>query len=222
MVTGGYSSIKVSWSAPVANGVTITGYRASASPGPATCTVAATATNCVLGAEGGTAYTVSVVALSAGGSSPASGPSGSVVPSAPAVSPTPPANAQPLDTRNGHLSKAYPGQAIVVWGAGFLPNSAVTITMYSSPQVLATVPADSRGLFQQSVTVPEGLSPGAHTIVVVGVDKKGVVRPLSLKLTVASSGNQGTLPVTGPAVVWLIVAGFALTLAGVAMRVVKR
>jgi hypothetical protein len=176
----------------------------------------------VLGGEAGTTYTVSVVALSAGGSSPASAPSGDVVPLAPVVSSTPPDTNLPLDTANGAISSAAPGQAIVVKGSGYAPYSSVTITIYSSPQVLATVQADSAGAFEQAVTVPEGLPTGTHSFVAAGVDKNGNVRALRLDVTVAATGSGGNLPITGPAVIWLIVAGFALTLAGVAMRVIRR
>jgi hypothetical protein len=202
--------------------VAITGYRASASPGPATCTTGPGDTGCVIGAEAGTAYTVSVVALSAGGPSPASSPSGSVVPSAPVVSSTPPVTGLPLGTGNGPISSASPGESLVVKGGGYAPYSSVTITIYSSPQVLATVRADRLGAFERSVTVPEGLPAGTHSFVAAGVDKAGDVRALRLDLTVAASNGGGSLPITGPAVMWLIVGGFALTLAGVGVRLVKR
>jgi hypothetical protein len=202
--------------------VAITGYRASASPGPATCATGPGATSCVIGAEAGVAYTVSVVALSAGGPSPASSPSGSVVPSAPVVGSTPPVTSLPLDTGNGPISSASPGEALVVKGGGYAPYSSVTITIYSSPQVLATVRADRRGSFERSVTVPKGLPTGVHSFVADGVDQDGNVRALRLDLTVAASGGSGSLPITGPAVMWLIVGGFALTLAGIGMRLVKR
>jgi titin len=208
--------------APASNGVAITGYRAAASPGPAACTAGPTESSCVIGAEAGTAYTVSVTALSAGGSSPASTPSGSVVPSAPVVSSTPPVTNLPLDTGDGPISSAAPGEALVVKGAGYAPYSSVTITIYSSPQVLATVQADGQGAFEQSVTVPEGLPVGTHSFVAAGVDTDGNVRALRLDVTVAATSSSGTLPITGPAVVWLLVGGLALTFAGVAMRSVKR
>jgi titin len=220
VVIGGYSTIEVSWTASAGNGVAITGYRASASPGPATCTTTG-ATNCVLGGTPGTAYTVSVVALSAGGESPASAPSGSVMPASPPVSSTPPDTDLPLDTGDGPISTAAPGQAIVLKGDGYAPYSAVTLAIYSSPRVLGTAIADGSGAFEQSVTVPEGLATGTHSLVAAGVGTDGLPRALRLDVTVASS-SSGTLPITGPAVLWLFVGGFALTIAGVAMRVVKR
>ncbi len=217
---GGYSTIKVGWKAPAGNGVTITGYRAIASPGPATCSTDGALT-CVLGGTAGTAYTVTVVALSAGGQSAASTASGSVVPASPAVSDTPPDTNLPLDTGDGPISSATPGQTIVLKGDGYAPYSSITLAIYSSPTVLGTVTADADGAFAKSVTVPAGLATGTHSLVASGVDKTGTVRALRLDITVAASGSGGGLPVTGPAVVWLIVGGFALTLAGIAMRGVR-
>ena len=214
----GYSSIKVSWSAPEPNGVTITGYRATASPGPAGCTAGPADNSCVIGAEAGTAYTVSVVALSAGGSSPASAESDRVVPSPPVVSSTAPEAGLPLDTGSGPITSAAPGQTLVLKGSGYAPYSTVAIIVYSSPQVLAVVRADGSGAFVEPVTVPAGLPAGTHSFVAAGVDKDGNERLLRLDLTVSAGGGSGSLPITGPAVIWLIVGGFALTLGGVAMR----
>jgi hypothetical protein len=171
----------------------------------------------VLGGEPGTKYTVSVVALSDGGSSAASASSGTVKPTEPVLSSTPPDTSLPLDTGDGAISSAAPGQAIVLKGTGYAPYSAVTLAIYSSPTVLGTATADAGGAFEQSVTVPSGFS-GSHSLVAAGVDKNGNARALRLDITVADSSGSGTLPITGPAVVWLIVGGFALTLAGFAMR----
>jgi len=220
--TGGYSSIKVSWAAPEPNGVTITGYRASASPGPGTCTAGPTDTSCVIGAVAGMAYTVSVVALSAGGSSPASAESDIVVATEPAVSSTAPDASLPLDSGNGPLTTVAPGQTLILKGSGYAPYSTVTLVVYSSPRVLATVRADRRGAFAEPVTVPAGLPAGTHSFVAAGVDKDGKLRVLRLDLTVSAGGAPGSLPITGPAVIWLIVAGFAMTATGVAMRLVRR
>jgi titin len=162
------------------------------------------------------------VALSAGGESPASDPSGSVVPASPAVSATPPDTNLPLDTGVGPISTAAPGQAILLKGDGYAPYSAITLAIYSSPQVLGAAVAGADGSFQKLVTVPDGLPAGAHSLVAAGVGPDGLPRALRLDVTVASTGSGATLPITGPAVLWLFVGGFALTVAGVAMRVVTR
>jgi titin len=184
----------------------------------------------MLGAAFGETYTVSVVALSADGESPASASSGPVIPSAPTVSSTPPVTDLPLDTSDGDISAAAPGQQIVMIGSGYAPFSTVTIAVYSDPMVLATVTTDETGSFRQAITVPDGLAIGSHSFVAAGVDKDGKPRALRLDVTIAAQSsdgstggtNSGTLPITGPAVVWLIVVGFGVTVAGAALRSVKR
>lgn len=228
-VAAATSSIRVSWTAPATSGATITGYRANASPGPATCTTTGD-TSCVLGGAAGTPYTVTVVALSAAGASAASSPSGSVTPNEPVVSTTPPVTDLPLDTSEGDISTAAPGEELVMIGSGYAPFSTVTLTVYSDPIVLGTVTADAVGSFRHAVTVPAGLT-GSHSFVAAGVDPSGNPRALRLDVTVAADSSNdgdgggdsgGTLPITGGAVIWLFLAGFVCTAAGVAMRLVRR
>ncbi|MEN9710137.1 MAG: hypothetical protein RL441_129, partial [Actinomycetota bacterium] len=78
----GDGQLTVSWSASAANGSTITGYTATTTPGTKTCSTTGTATlSCtIIGLTNGTAYTVSVVALSANGNSSSSNPSAAVTP----------------------------------------------------------------------------------------------------------------------------------------------
>jgi hypothetical protein len=124
----------------------------------------------------------------------------------------------PLDTGDGDISSAKPGQELVVIGSGYAPFSSVTITVYSTPQVLATVTADEKGAFRESVKVPANLSTGTHSFVAAGVDSNGDFRALRLDVTVAPAGDD--LPVTGAAVLWLIVTGFAVLLAGLLMTAI--
>jgi titin len=189
----------------------------------------------VLGASYGETYRISVVALSKGSESSASGPSNPVTPIAPAVSSTPPVTNLPLETSGGDISSAAPGQEIVMIGSGYAPYSTVTIAVYSDPLVLASVTADETGSFRQAITVPDGLAAGSHSFVAAGVDKGGKPRALRLDVTVAeqSSGSKtpgsggdttaanssnSKLPIIGTAVVWLIVAGFGVTVAGTGLR----
>jgi hypothetical protein len=145
-----------------------------------------------------------------------------VVPAAPPIATEAPDTNLPLDTGNGDVSTLAPGAEIVVKGAGYAPYSSVTITVYSSPIVLATVTADATGAFEQSVTAPESLAAGTHSFVAAGVDPDGNVRALRLDLTIASGSDTGGLPVTGPSVLWLIIVGFGITLGGVTLRSVGR
>jgi titin len=219
-VVAGYSSIKVSWSA-AGGGVPVASYKAVASPGPASCTTTG-ATTCVLGGEAGTAYTVTVTAYSATGAASTSAVSDSVVPTVPEISTTPPVTDLPLETGDGDISATEPGEELVVIGNGYAPYSTVTITVYSDPIVLATVTTDEAGAFRQAVVVPENLSAGMHSFVAAGVDPSGEFRALRLDVTVQADNGNSDLPVTGPALIWLIVAGFGATLAGVLLRSVRR
>jgi titin len=143
------------------------------------------------------------------------------------VSATPPVTNLPLDTSEGDISAAEPGQELIMIGSGYAAFSSVTLTVYSDPIVLGTVTTDAQGSFRHAVTVPEGLI-GEHSFVAAGVDPSGNPRALRLDVTVAAdssdenNGGGTDLPVTGAAVMWMFVAGFAVLLVGVAMRSVRR
>ncbi|HEX5203130.1 MAG TPA: hypothetical protein VFW27_24645 [Actinoplanes sp.] len=165
---------------------------------------------------------MTVVALSAGGASPASVASDSAIPTAPVLAPVPPDTTEKLGTGGGTITSAAPGQSIPIEGDGYAPYSTVTITIYSSPTVLAVVPADANGHFMQAVTVPAGLPAGTHSFVAAGVDPDGNPFARRLDLPIVAAGNEVNLPVTGPAVVLLIIAGFTVTMLGAALRSVRR
>jgi hypothetical protein len=222
----GVSSITVSWLPPAETGVHVTGYTAVAQPGPATCRTTA-ATTCVLGGVAGVSYTVTVVAHSVDGDSPGSVPSNAAVPSAPPVAAAPPAADAQLTTDKGLISTATPGQRLVVIGSGFAAYSTVTITIYSTPTVLANVRTDEGGDFSVSVTIPVGLDAGQHTFTAVGVDPDGAAHALKLAVTVpavnaavitAATAVPGGLAVTGSSVSVLVSTGLVLVATGTALR----
>jgi hypothetical protein len=79
--TAGNASATVSWTAPANGGSTITGYTVTASPGGATATVSgSTLTATLTGLTNGQAYTFTVTATNAVGTSAPSSPSNSVTP----------------------------------------------------------------------------------------------------------------------------------------------
>ncbi|WP_433377048.1 hypothetical protein ACQPZX_09010 [Actinoplanes sp. CA-142083] len=216
--TAGASSLLVSWQPAADNGVAITGYRAVAIPGPASCTTTG-ATSCVLGGTVGVSYRVVVVATSAGGTSPTSAYSNTAVPTAPAVATTPPATNVPLDTDQGQITTTTPGQSLTLVGTGYAPYSTVTLTLYSDPIVLAKVVTDKNGAFSKSVTVPADLASGKHSFAATGVDPSGKPRAMRMDLTVHP--RPAKLPVTGAPVIWLIVVGVGLTAIGAGLRAVR-
>ena len=60
-----------------------------------------------------------------------------------------------------------------VMADGFAPDSAVTITLHSTPYQLATVAADDQGRIGVPLTLPDGISSGDHTVTATGFDPSG-------------------------------------------------
>ncbi|MGY1813092.1 fibronectin type III domain-containing protein [Blastococcus sp. SYSU D00820] len=225
------SSIRVSWTPP-SSGTAAARYRVTATPGQATCTT--TGTSCVLGGEADTAYTISVVAVSAEG---LSGPAATVVTTAVAEpevpsSPPDPATTTDLTTDKGDLTTAEPGQEITLIGHGFLPYSTVTLVVYSTPQTLGYATTDANGNFVKTIRVPTTLAAGQHTLVAYGVDPDGDPHSMAMAITVgepgatpvASSTVTGGLAYTGTPfeAVPVAVAGGLLLVAGAALVVTGR
>ncbi|MGI5183642.1 Ig and FN3 domain-containing protein [Dactylosporangium sp. CA-152071] len=217
-IVAGTSSITVTWQASKANGSPVTGYTATASPGPATCSTKSELT-CVLGAAAGTTYTVTVVANSAAGNSAPSDASQEATPQAPQPPATPPQTDLRLTTDQGDISRAAPGEQITFIGTGFAPHSTAIITMYSDPIVLGTALTDEKGDFTKLVTIPPGLPAGGHTAVAQGVAPDGSPRAMALAITVAPTVD-GSLPITGPAIALMLATGLAATAGGTVLLAV--
>ena len=95
------------------------------------------------------------------------------------------------------------------------------MVIYSTPQVLTTVVADASGNFTVEVTVPAGLAAGSHTLVASGVDANGVLRYVTLPVTVTSAGSA-QLAYTGADVLVPALGGLAAVVVGAGLIVVRR
>ncbi|WP_457025656.1 hypothetical protein [Geodermatophilus sp. SYSU D01119] len=230
-VTAGVASITVTW-APPATGTPVGGYVAESYDAAeevngtpiAMCQTDVAGRSCVLPAVPGHRYRVTVMA--GGGASTVVGPSGVVA--APAVPATVPTASGPLGAPAGPSVTA--GRAVTLTGSGYLPDSTVTLVVYSTPTVLGTVVTDGNGAFSTTVTLPSGLASGAHTLVASGVDPAGNPRALALPVTVAATGaaagggsaGSGGLAYTGADVAVPAVGGVAALLLGGGLVVAAR
>lgn len=117
-------------------------------------------------------------------------------------------------------SQPAPGQAVRISAAGFRPNSKVTVSIRSTPVLLATVTADANGVADTSVQVPASFAPGSkHTFVLAGVDPAGQRVTRTLPVTLAGGS---ALPFTGVDAVGLTAAGLGLAGFGAFLRFAGR
>ena len=105
-----------------------------------------------------------------------------------------------------------PGSAVDVSASGFQANSDVTITLHSTPVVLATVKANSAGVIAAKVTIPKNTTLGSHTLVLEGKDALGNATSSVLNLNVAILPATGvdTLSEVWPYAVGLLAIGIVL------------
>jgi titin len=135
-----------------------------------------------------------------------------------------------VPTKNGDLvmtagksNAVAAGSKVTVTGTGYAPGSTVSVAVYSTPQVLTTAVADANGAFSVEVTVPAGLAAGNHTLVASGVDANGVLRYVTLPVTVTATGSAKLLASTGadvtvPALGGIAALGLGAGLIGVSRR----
>jgi hypothetical protein len=87
------------------------------------------------------------------------------------------------------------GGAITVSGGGFAASTPLTIELHSTPVVLATTTSDVFGNYSATVVIPPDTTPGAHELVVSGLDPNGQPRSVSVAITVAAAGTTPDVPV---------------------------
>jgi LPXTG-motif cell wall-anchored protein len=107
------------------------------------------------------------------------------------------------------------GSSLTIDSPGWKAGTDVTITLHSTPVVLATVKADANGNAHAVVTIPSGTATGAHTLELTGTDPAGAPRTVTSPITI--SGGGGSLPRTGAAIAALVLVGTVLFAVGTAL-----
>lgn len=79
-----------------------------------------------------------------------------------------------------------PGQSVSVAAQVFDAGAEVTLTFYSTPQVLGTSMASTDGVVRTDVTIPADASVGEHTLVASGPSPDG---PLEVATTINVMGS---------------------------------
>jgi hypothetical protein len=189
-------------------------YTCEAEPDVRSCTVPAM--------PGDLDYRVVVFAVDSEGND---GRESDIVPVGPVPAPAGvPASDGSLQAPTATTGGVVAGEQVTFSGTGYAPFSVVTLLVYSEPQVLGTVLTDAAGAFTATVTLPEGLAAGSHTLVAAGLDPSGEMRYLTLPITVvtATGATTGRLALTGVDVQAPLAGGLAALGIGTALIVVSR
>jgi large repetitive protein len=214
--------VRLSWSAPVADGGSpVTGYaleyRAAGGDwvvwpveGPATTAV-------VTGLQNGAAYEVRLAAVNAVGAGAFGAPAG-VAPRAPTIEAP---------------GSAARGGTVEVSGSGLNASSAYVLVLHSDPVELGPIAVAPDGTFRTSVQIPDGVPEGDH-VLAVHADAASGERladvPFAVHAAVGAGGGPsapggGALPITGAEAVAMsapVVAGLLAVMAGAILLIVRR
>jgi LPXTG-motif cell wall-anchored protein len=126
------------------------------------------------------------------------------------------------------------GETIGVTGEGWAPGTTETISIESTPIVLATAVANSEGDFKASATIPVTETLGTHEIVATGPSEANPAVPLTLTAvitvvasttaqpTAAAQPTSAPLPFTGWDTRAPLLASFGLILLGTGAVLVTR
>lgn len=121
-----------------------------------------------------------------------------------------------------------PGSKQPIEGKGYKPGSKVDVYAESTPIFLGSFTANAQGVISGEVTIPLGLSVGAHSIVMRGISPTGTPIVLREGITItaanaaAARGNSGrgngigALPTTGGEIASVTAVGIALVGVGAA------
>jgi len=104
-----------------------------------------------------------------------------------------------------------------VTARGFEPGEPVQVWLYSTPTSAGRAVADADGVVTTTVTLPAGLAPGTHSLVLVG-ESSG--RVFVTRIEVLPEGALATTGASGAA--WLAGVAGLLLAAGAGLVVVRR
>ena len=80
-----------------------------------------------------------------------------------------------------------PGESVEVTGDGAFAARPLRVDVHSDPLTLGTITASADGTYRLVATIPEGVEPGAHSIVVTSVPARGTPVSLSMPITVTEA-----------------------------------
>jgi hypothetical protein len=128
------------------------------------------------------------------------------------------------------VPSAPTGTTVVVTASGFAANSWAYVSVNSDPTPIGVFQADAQGRITLTLTIPDGLPPGEHTIVVEGFGPDGSVRQFVQPIVVPAAGPAPTttaaprvgLPGTGADSSGGLAVAVLVTLAGLAVLAATR
>ncbi|MDJ0348808.1 choice-of-anchor I family protein [Cryobacterium sp. PH29-G1] len=110
-----------------------------------------------------------------------------------------------------------PGERITITVSGLNSGQEITGTLHSTPVHLGSVAADSAGVASIAAVIPANTPVGAHLLVISSIGRQSITRAVTVvagDAAVTSTGELGTLPVTGGDLVPAGVASLLLLLGG--------
>ena len=118
------------------------------------------------------------------------------------------------------------GQTITATVSGFQPQSSPIITIASVERQIGSLTVSASGSGSTSVTIPNDMSLGAHTVYARGTGSDGKTASASQGVTVVAAGQGagkgtgrgGSLARTGAVAVPTALIGFGLVAGGVALK----
>lgn len=115
------------------------------------------------------------------------------------------------------------GKKVTLDISGFAPGQPIYLWLFSDPTPMGFVTADHNGTFTGSITVPEGLETGNHTMQINGVSKFGEVYSVAVGVTLDKPAAQATAPASSDSGPWIwLIIGFGIVLLALAVFLIRR